>query len=367
MVGIPAHPRACGENHAPSLGVRGAPGSSPRVRGKLEVGLLGGGGLGLIPARAGKTTASVRAAARTWAHPRACGENFPAAAPVTRASGSSPRVRGKRAAGRRRGCAGRLIPARAGKTSRSRGSGCPGSAHPRACGENWANAGKTVPFEGSSPRVRGKPCRCRAPGGVLGSSPRVRGKLPNPNRRRHLHGLIPARAGKTSSRASSPPSVWAHPRACGENRAPSGARCRCRGSSPRVRGKRRPLRPGDVVARLIPARAGKTPISCPLIEAQRAHPRACGENATPANRSVDANGSSPRVRGKLGAHRHSPRRGRLIPARAGKTAAARCTRACGGAHPRACGENPGVNGTVTTYKGSSPRVRGKRRGTDPDQ
>ena len=138
-----------------------------------------------------------------------------------------------------------------------------------------------------------------APFTVMGSSPRVRGK-----RERALHGvehprLIPARAGKTSSRASSPPSVWAHPRACGENLHLVTVDEAWAGSSPRVRGK-----PGQAVeglqhVRLIPARAGKTTGAARPTASSPAHPRACGENIQAAASVVAEWGSSPRVRGKL--------------------------------------------------------------------
>ena len=176
---------------------------------------------------------------------------------TARSEGSSPRVRGKpRVPGDRRQH-GRLIPARAGKTSLTSartflraahpragktGAGLGGvgedGAHPRACGENGMELVRAILAAGSSPRVRGKPGR----GG------------PRPDRR----GLIPARAGKTTTSSSRGTRSSAHPRACGENGpGDSGGETRC-GSSPRVRGKHHGRR--SVLRRLglIPARAGKT-------------------------------------------------------------------------------------------------------------
>ena len=92
-------------------------------------------------------------------------------------AGSSPRVRGKLSLPTPRMVSLGLIPARAGKTLIESTQNCVPWAHPRACGENWANAGKELPFEGSSPRVRGK--RLVQFGGRAGER------------------LIPARAGKT--------------------------------------------------------------------------------------------------------------------------------------------------------------------------
>ena len=94
-------------------------GSSPRMRGKHMKRLLYSFIPGLIPAHAGKTWPRRAPRLRREAHPRACGENvvFRPTAPVIR--GSSPRMRGKRIdGGGQRGCQ-RLIPAHAGKTSAS--------------------------------------------------------------------------------------------------------------------------------------------------------------------------------------------------------------------------------------------------------
>ena len=277
-----AHPRACGENSPRARGQRRGGGSSPRVRGKLWSVRRAGGEPRLIPARAGKTmlrrkspvyiAAHPRACGENprarhlpgdcygssprvrgkqqWvgrdegvavAHPRACGENVRRGTSRAAVSGSSPRVRGKLERVHARFQRGRLIPARAGKTRRGLGCRPDAQAHPRACGENWTNAGKELPFEGSSPRVRGK--RTSRP------------SAPEPK------GLIPARAGKTVASRSSLAVGRAHPRACGENIEPKTMPNPALGSSPRVRGKR----PHGVVhaarERLIPARAGKTSVS----------------------------------------------------------------------------------------------------------
>ena len=194
-----------------------------------------------------------------------------------------------------------------------------------------------------------------------GSSPRVRGKLP-------LHigvavglGLIPARAGKTSSRPVTRPGTRAHPRACGENTAVRARSSADHGSSPRVRGKRF-LKPDcQVMRRLIPARAGKTLYRANGFDGDMAHPRACGENVLVSGGEWVAAGSSPRVRGKPRGRRPCSRTHRLIPARAGKTDADPYSRDTLAAHPRACGENKGLGNLIVASVGSSPRVRGKRR------
>ena len=154
--------------------------------------------------------------------------------------------------------------------------------------------------------------------------------------------------------------TWAHPRACGENGL-SVDHVRPRsGSSPRVRGKPPSGTRVRRRGRLIPARAGKTVSGSAITFPSGAHPRACGENPHGRRPVVSRGGSSPRVRGKLVVPQSPPSAQGLIPARAGKTRnrTKRSTRST--AHPRACGENPAAPLSLGTAPGSSPRVRGKR-------
>ena len=173
-------------------------------------------------------------------------------------------------------------------------------------------------------------------------------------------GLIPARAGKTRRLPTDAIVIEAHPRACGENASPPSATQEQFGSSPRVRGKPLGHHRAHERRRLIPARAGKTlsPISVP--RAWWAHPRACGENPQPSSASARILGSSPRVRGKLTLVPEGGLGAGLIPARAGKPALLWRWGWSGRAHPRACGENLDAEREVLAAPGSSPRVRGKR-------
>ena len=194
-----------------------------------------------------------------------------------------------------------------------------------------------------------------------GSSPRGRGKRTQSVGRDHGGGLIPARAGKTASWRWPSLPVKAHPRVGGENGGQGGDRRPLGGSSPRGRGKREVGLAPQLLQRLIPARAGKTGWPSARPGASPAHPRAGGENIL--NRSPDrlVYGSSPRGRGKRRSRVVSVLAPRLIPARAGKTAADHHDHCHGTAHPRAGGENPRVLVRVGVPSGSSPRGRGKRR------
>ena len=111
---------------------------------------------GLIPARAGKTSAFNFFMSSATAHPRACGENAITMFAAPTYLGSSPRVRGKRRSISFLMAKVRLIPARAGKTIQTVIKGATVAAHPRACGENSDIARMLRIDAGSSPRVRGK-------------------------------------------------------------------------------------------------------------------------------------------------------------------------------------------------------------------
>ena len=254
-----AHPRACGENCAPADTRSAGQGSSPRVRGKRVRRRRPWSAPRLIPARAGKTARRSQQMSRRGAHPRACGENKHKFTRGISGSGSSPRVRGEHPRSRRYNGRPRLIPARAGKTDFTMTLGTGSQAHPRACGENLIGLGADLAATGSSPRVRGKRHRCRVlvgGGGLIpacagktgglggtrhgrtahprvcgenasasrtaaatsGSSPRVRGKPRPPRERPQRPGLIPACAGKTGIPPEEQITGGAHPRVCGENR-----------------------------------------------------------------------------------------------------------------------------------------------------
>ena len=93
------------------------------------------------------------------------------------------------------------------------------------------------------------------------------------------------------------------------------------------------------LAGLIPACAGKTTTGFTLFMLRRAHPRVCGENLGTSTALAHTPGSSPRVRGKPVQLVFYAGTVRLIPACAGKTLSDTITRPDGQAHPRVCGEN----------------------------
>ena len=314
-------------------------GSSPRGRGKRVRRPSRRLTPGLIPARAGKTEIAHVCLDYLEAHPRAGGENQDENIINLSKQGSSPRGRGKPRWTRPSLIPVRLIPARAGKTFPCVGQARDSRAHPRAGGENKIVIALVRSGTGSSPRGRGK-----LPASML-EAPRT--------------GLIPARAGKTPCTRGGTGSRWAHPRAGGENYGISWRKRGEAGSSPRGRGKRSYGEAGSTWSGLIPARAGKTLGSWDDSTSAQAHPRAGGENVVAAISAAGVAGSSPRGRGKP----YVPETARiihgLIPARAGKTAAATACSKSWGAHPRAGGENAGGDVLAAFEDGSSPRGRGK--------
>ena len=212
------------------------------------------------------------------AHPRSRGENLVGLNSGPELGGSSPLTRGKLARPHPRQPGPRLIPAHAGKTTSPRGMRPSGQAHPRSRGENPPRKPLWTSTWGSSPLTRGK--RAVAPG-----------------IERDLR-LIPAHAGKTILNARRVPSGAAHPRSRGENRRTRHVGGRCLGSSPLTRGKRPPDPRSSGSRRLIPAHAGKTTSRPSPIRPTPAHPRSRGENSARALTVSCQTGSSPLTRGK---------------------------------------------------------------------
>ena len=194
--------------------------------------------------------------------------------------------------------------------------------------------------------------------GWYGSSPRVRGTRYRNSRERENPRFIPAGAGNTRPTAGEKCSVSVHPRGCGEHPTPFLSVAIAHGSSPRVRGTRSYVVPSGPVRRFIPAGAGNTNPPIDRVIAVPVHPRGCGEHTgltRPLRRSC---GSSPRVRGtRRGLYSTTVCR-RFIPAGAGNTFAIFLSVPSTPVHPRGCGEHRCAGTSPSNASGSSPRVRG---------
>ena len=291
-------------------------------------------------------------------HPRVCGEHPSSGSSQSRSADSSPRVRGARGRCPRERCRGRLIPACAGSTRPQRRTGRSSPTHPRVCGEHQRR-GPRSPRPPTHPRVCG--------GARLLCSLRQR-----------LARLIPACAGSTPPPPGSPAATSTHPRVCGEHayqdRGHGGDPTHPRvcgehngslsgnssvnDSSPRVRGALLLAERTDLLGRLIPACAGSTPAARPCGATPATHPRVCGEHHNLNHAAEFIADSSPRVRGALPRPRSPCHPRRLIPACAGSTSEGASSEDALTTHPRVCGEH--VHDDVLADPGfdSSPRVRG---------
>ena len=208
-------------------------------------------------------------------------------------------MRGQRSRSLRSIRALRIIPARAGPTYAIEYA-CELSAdHPRSCGANHRDTG------------------CAEYGD--GSSPLVRGQHPIQPRRIANQRIIPARAGPTDAGVPYVATGSDHPRSCGANHLNITPRVEQFGSSPLVRGQQFIDVSDSFECRIIPARAGPTMFVSSRAFSNADHPRSCGANTTRRPYGQYAGGSSPLVRGQLGACDIHVSRERIIPARAGPT------------------------------------------------
>ena len=174
---------------------------------------------------------------------------------------------------------------------------------------------------------------------VRGSSPLVRGQRKPTDRYGVSFRIIPARAGPTGPIAIPCRPGPDHPRSCGANVAQRAAERGSTGSSPLVRGQLVSLNTGVYPLRIIPARAGPTDFHTPHAPPNTDHPRSCGANPRSSRGPRGLRGSSPLVRGQHAGPRQGPRPRRIIPARAGPTQSAPIAPRNRTDHPRSCGAN----------------------------
>ena len=211
----------------------------------------------------------------------------------------------------------RIIPARAGFTGRPPCSGDTPQDHPRSRGVYRPH--------------------CRAACGGRGSSPLARG-LPSSRPRQFPQiRIIPARAGFTRVAVRGLRGHEDHPRSRGVYRRERNLNERAYGSSPLARGLPGAPRGDPDLRRIIPARAGFTSLEVGDELGDRDHPRSRGVYATAPPAALSPSGSSPLARG-LRRMAWRPRSGgRIIPARAGFTPLMVSGRSWPRDHPRSRG------------------------------
>ena len=152
---VTVHPRVCGEQRAATPDDERARGSSPRVRGTAGSHNAVESGARFIPACAGNSRPGAPVADLYAVHPRVCGEQGAATDLDVRHSGSSPRVRGTVQIFGQRKIQYRFIPACAGNRPPLYARITHSPVHPRVCGEQFEDVWAGIRNAGSSPRVRG--------------------------------------------------------------------------------------------------------------------------------------------------------------------------------------------------------------------
>ena len=250
------HPRSRGVYKTSRFTSPAASGSSPLARGLLVPFADLGRRAGIIPARAGFTTDESGRCSRWRDHPRSRGVYTPHIVPCAAHWGSSPLARGLQRfpAGNVTFCG--IIPARAGFTFLTPFPARPVKDHPRSRGVYLPVSRSSPRPAGSSPLARG----LRRQGGSVITGLRI----------------IPARAGFTPHWSPATRWQWDHPRSRGVYNLAWDEMMDGWGSSPLARGlltgnADRPRHPG-----IIPARAGFTTSSTLSATRPRDHPRSRG-------------------------------------------------------------------------------------------
>ncbi len=254
-------------------------GSSPLARGSPHGPPHRQPGRGIIPARAGFTLVSACRSGVSGDHPRSRGVHGGGWGDGVAGLGSSPLARGSllhREVGR---SVDRIIPARAGFTSPTPAAAPSPSDHPRSRGVHpSASSGRATGF-GSSPLARGS---------------RHRPVRPHPQPR-----IIPARAGFTPGGGREHAADRDHPRSRGVHTEAKVSASGRTGSSPLARGSRRGARQP--------------------VDHHSDHPRSRGVHSRKITATKTSSGSSPLARGSPGCPHPAPSDHRIIPARAGFT------------------------------------------------
>ena len=193
---------------------------------------------------------------------------------------------------------------------------------------------------------------------MIGSSPLARG-LPADRVIGPLRGgIIPARAGFTTTAGAGAGSAGDHPRSRGVYAPPSARPCSGPGSSPLARGLPKRTATGPSRRRIIPARAGFTLVLGNGEGEGRDHPRSRGVYIGTFPYGANDKGSSPLARGLRRRDGHVFIPGGIIPARAGFTVVPSAGVVGGGDHPRSRGVYRLRARRPDRGEGSSPLARG---------
>ena len=256
-------------------------------------------GIGITPARAGKTLIDVYRLGLERDYPRSCGKDCFPSVQFSEPVGSPPLVRERPAEYAGKDLSFRITPARAGKTSEVPELLFPDEDHPRSCGKDTK---ETL-----------HDCL------IWGSPPLVRERREEERLQEFDNWITPARAGKTGRHSFRIDGDGDHPRSCGKDHDAGPFGRRRLGSPPLVR-----ERPGSSShrtgrCRITPARAGKTADNWYRCAGLQDHLRSCGKDNIFLHSKSEWQGSPPLVRERLIRRLRAYREPGITPARAGKT------------------------------------------------
>mgnify|MGYP001040011607 CR=1 FL=1 len=192
-------PRSRGEDRAGAGRPVCRAGRSPLTRGRHAVGKVHGVLVGSIPAHAGKTSASTRSCAASRVDPRSRGEDTTRPGQRTRTLGRSPLTRGRRLGVLQRLGGVGSIPAHAGKTAQRRDCSSRQRVDPRSRGEDGAWRHRAASGCGRSPLTRGRRQRTQVQQQRSGSIPAHAGKTVAQQRIRGVQQVDPRSRGEDLS------------------------------------------------------------------------------------------------------------------------------------------------------------------------
>ena len=192
----------------------------------------------------------------------------------------------------------------------------------------------------------------------VGSSPLARGLLAYRPANNPQAGIIPARAGFTTSPTTTPPGKEDHPRSRGVYREGIRVDQADTGSSPLARGLQTGLTRCTASARIIPARAGVTAVAAPYWGCSGGHSRSRGVYCCCCPILALFWGSSPLARGLRDMSDYYDFGRRIIPARAGFTPNFISILCTARDHPRSRGVYLRTHRNIIIAWGSYPLARG---------
>ena len=277
-------------------------------------------GLRFTPTHVGTTTSPRRTRSAETVHPHACGDDVPTVIYTTPGNGSPPRMWGRRDSARSLRARHRFTPTHVGTTiaaieslitqfgspprmwgrrSRYRACSCETPVHLHACGDDSISRARPRAWAGSPPRMWGRPSRGSPGGSVSRFTPTHVGTTTGEKSLHCSFRFTPTHVGTTWDTEGSQTRRSVHPHACGDDVPHADAALRHGGSPPRMWGRRRFISWILLFVRFTPTHVGTTPEGVKCVFFVPVHPHACGDDDAGRPRDPVADGSPPRMWGRL--------------------------------------------------------------------